>query len=675
MSGFIYEVKKIMLHQRGLFYIVLVLLLGTVWLIASDSPYDSAMEQHKSEYEWYLKKVNGCCTDESSLYLEQEAEKIAKAKEKQNYLLESYYDGKISENEYEKGSRKTGKVLAHQNGFEVIYQQYLYICENAKNRYFLQTNGWTGLLGGDTLNFILFLGILLLVTPVFCSEYSCQMDALILTSKEGRKSSLHKLLIIIAAVLLMCVSISLIEYKFYSFKYGLPNGNYPIQSLNYFAGSSKSITLFEGYVFIGLLRLFGSEFLAILLMFISVLAKKYAVTLLTGAVSVIIPYIGLSRTIIYRLPLPLPFLLGTDFFIGDIISSDALTGDKKIVFSEVDTFMLLILLSVSVLLCTLAAIWILRCNSNRWQMKSRKKRNLAALAIIFSLALTMSGCSNSGKNQNFIYNSSEEYDCMGYEITQDAETLDYYLKKASTGETINLVQSPMFGTFSDEEKVCSFCVCPPYLYYTTSVTESYINRVGNYNSSITKVSVVELNLDTFEEKIIFEQITNSGRSLFGIDYETGDKWKFLDSHYAFFLNSDSLFFIGNDGITQINRPTKSITKLDIPTNGNISFDGENIFYKNEQSALTRYHVPSGETFIYKKVIAYDFCIDGQSIYYISRTDGNCVYSCSKDGNNKKLISATPAISITCDVSNIYITAKESGEKTVLPKSHWAIPNS
>ena len=180
MSGFIYEVKKIMLHQRGLFYIVLVLLLGTVWLIASDSPYDSAMEQYKSEYEWYLKKVNGRCTDESSLYLEQEAEKIAKAKEKQNYLLESYYDGKISENEYEKGSRKTGKVLAHQNGFEVIYQQYLYICENAKNRYFLQTNGWTGLLGGGTLNFILFLGILLLVTPVFCSEYSCQMDALIL---------------------------------------------------------------------------------------------------------------------------------------------------------------------------------------------------------------------------------------------------------------------------------------------------------------------------------------------------------------------------------------------------------------------------------------------------------------------------------------------------------------
>ena len=155
MSGFMYEIKKIMLHQKGLCYIVIVLLFGTVWLVASDNPYNSAMEQYKSEYEWYLDKVNGYCTDESSLYLEQEAERIAEAKGKKSYLLESYYDGKISESEYKKESQEIENVLEHQNGFEVIYQQYLYICENAQNRYFLQTNGWTGLLGGGTLNFVL----------------------------------------------------------------------------------------------------------------------------------------------------------------------------------------------------------------------------------------------------------------------------------------------------------------------------------------------------------------------------------------------------------------------------------------------------------------------------------------------------------------------------------------
>ena len=669
MSGFMYEVKKIMLHQRGLFYTALVLLFGTVWLALSDSPINNAMEQYKNEYEWYLEKVNGYCTDESSLYLEQEAGRIAEAKEKQSTLLENYYDGKISESEYKKESQEIEKVLEHQNGFEVIYQQYLYICENAENRCFLQTNGWMGLLGKDTLNFILFLGILLLVTPVFCSEYSCQMDTLILTSREGRKSSLYKLLIMIVVVLFLSLSISLIEYGFYRFKYGLPDGDYPIQSIRYFADSSKSISLLEGYVYIGLLQMFGGVFLTILLMFISVLAKRYAITLLIGAVSVIIPYIGLSKTCIYRLPLPLPFLLGTDFFAGNIVLSDALMGDDKIIFAEVDTATLLTLLFVSILLCTLAAVWILRCNSNRWLIKSRQKKRAAAFTVMLSLALVVTGCSGRGKIKSAVYNSSANYDCMGYEIIRDAGTFDYYLKNTSTGETYPLACSPMFGVFSDEEEVRAFYVCPPYLYYTTSVMESYVNRVGNYNSNITKVSVVELNLNTFEEKTIFEQMTNSGRSLLGIDYETGDKWKFLDFHHAFFLNDDNLFFIGNDGITKVNRYTRKTVKLDIPENGNISFDGESIFYKNEQGVLTRYDVSSNETYTYENIVAYDFCMDEQSIYYVSRTDGGCLYSCGKDGNNKELISHIPAMSVTCDTGNIYVLSKESGEEIALPKSH------
>lgn len=668
-SGFMYEVKKIMFHQRGLFYIALVLLLGTVWLDSSDSPINNSMEQYRNEYEWYLEKVNGYCTDESSLYLEQEAERIAEAKGKQSTILENYYDGKISESEYKRESQEIEKVLQHQNGFEVIYQQYLYVCENVGNRCFLQTNGWMGLLGKGMLNFILFLGILLLITPAFCSEYSCQMDTLIMTSREGRKSSMYKLLIMIVAVLFLSLSISLIEYGFYRFKYGLPDGDYPIQSIRYFADSSKDMSLLEGYVSTGLLRMFGGVFLTILLMFISVLTKRYAITLLTGAMSVIIPYIGLSKTSIYRLPLPLPFLLGTDFFAGDIVSRDALTGDEKIIFAEVDTVTLLTLLFVSILLCTLAAVWILRRNSNRWLMKSGQKKRAAALAVMLSLALAVTGCSGRGKIKSVVYNSSADYDCMGYEIIRDARTFDYYLKNTSMGETYPLARSPMFGVFSDEEEVRSFYMCPPYLYYTTSAMESYVNWVGNYNSNITKVSVVELNLDTFEEKIIFEQITNSGRSLLGIDYETGDKWRFMDFHYAFFLNGDNIFFIDNDGITQVNRSTRRIIKMDIPTDGNISFDGESIFYKNEHGVLTRYYVPSNETYTYENIVAYDFCMDEQSIYYVSRTDGGYLYSCGKDGNNKELISNIPAMSVTYDTDNIYVLSKENGEEIVLPKNH------
>ncbi len=662
-----FEVKKIMLHQRGLLYIALVLLLSTLWLALSDSPYNSQMEQWKTEYEWYLNKVRGYCTEESSLYLEEEAKSLAETREKQADLLERFYDGQISESTYKQEMQETEMLLEHERGFEVIYQQYLYICENTENRCFLRTNGWMGLLGGGTLHLVLFLGILLLTTPVFCSEYSCQMDALILTAREGQKSVRSKLLLTIGTVLFLCVSISLLEYAFYSVRYGLPNGDYPIQSIPCFRESHKDISLFHAYVCVGLLRLFGGVFLAVFLMFVSVLAKRYAITLLTGAASVLLPYMGLSETIIYRLPLPLPFLLGTGFFTGDMVSRDALTGDEKIIFAEVDMTTLLILLLVSALLCTLAIAGIFRCNRNKWQMKLRKGKHAFVLAATLILTLTLTGCFDGRESKGFVYNSSADYDGMGYEIMQDTETFDYYLKNTSTGKAFSIPRSPIFGAFSEEEKVLCYCMCPPYLYYTTSVTESYVNRVGNYNSDITKVSVVELNLETFEEKIVFEQVTNSGRSLFGIDYETGDQWQFLDLHYAFFLNSDSIFFIGNDGITQVSRRDKGIEKLNIPTNGTISFDGECIFYQNERSLLTRYDVAVGETYVYETIAASDFCMDEQFIYYVSRTDGGCVYACGKDGGGKELISDIPAMSVTCDAKNIYVLAKESGKQIVLSK--------
>lgn len=660
MSGFRYEVKKIMVYQKGALYFLLVLLLSALWLMISDSPYDSSMKQYQDEYEWYLGKVNGCCTDEKAAFLEQVALEITEAKQNINTALGNYYDGKISESEYNRIQEETDSISEHQNGFEVIWQQYLYICENADNRYFLQTNGWSGLLSGGTLNFLLVLGILLFVTPVFCSEYGCQMDTLIMTAKEGRKNCCYKVLITLVSVLLLCISLSLLEYGFYSIKYGLPNGDYPIQSLGYFADSSKAVTLFDGYFYIGLLHSFGGIFLAILLMLLSVLTKKYTLTLLTGAASVILPYIGLSKEVICHLPLPLAFLLGTDFFRGSVCSKDSLTGEPVTVFTEVSTGSLWTLLLVSFVICIFAVFWIFRCNTNRWQMNVSKKRTFS-LTLMFSLLFLMTGCSGANGEQSIVYNSSADYDCMGYEVMQDAENLNYYLKDISTGEMVDMVRSPVFCVFSEEEKVQCYFINAPYLYYTTLSTERYIDRVGTYNSSTTKVSVVELNLNTFEERIIFEQATDSGHSVLGIEYETGDKWKFLQYHSAVFLNDEDLFFVGIDGIRKVNRTTKSITKIDIPTNGNISFDGGNIYYINEQSVLTKYDIATNETVRYEDVIASDFCMDEEAIYYVSRTDGSAVYACDKESREKRLVSDNPALTVTCDVDFVYVLEKQSGE--------------
>lgn len=173
MSVFSYEWKKLMIYQRGLCYILAALLVSTVWLAAADRPQNSAMEEYREEYEWYLERLDGAYTEEKAAWLEQEAQAITEARSIRSGSQESYYSGQITAKQYERQIAETGTVLAHEHGFEAAYQQYLYICENTGNRYFLKTNGWAGLFSAQTLDFPLFLVILILAATVFCPEYSC----------------------------------------------------------------------------------------------------------------------------------------------------------------------------------------------------------------------------------------------------------------------------------------------------------------------------------------------------------------------------------------------------------------------------------------------------------------------------------------------------------------------
>ena len=68
MSVFSYEWKKLMVMQRGLFYILAALLVSTVWLAATDRPQNSAMEEYREEYEWYLERLDGAYTEEKAAW-------------------------------------------------------------------------------------------------------------------------------------------------------------------------------------------------------------------------------------------------------------------------------------------------------------------------------------------------------------------------------------------------------------------------------------------------------------------------------------------------------------------------------------------------------------------------------------------------------------------------------
>lgn len=661
MQSFIYELKKMLIYRRGIWYISIFLLFSFLWLVMMDQPQNMEMIQYQEEYSWYLQHVTGAYTQEKATYLEQEAQSIASAQITQKELLDLYYAGQISEEEFQSKYAKQEEIIKHQDGFEVLYDQYLYVCENKDNHYFLQTNGWSGLLNRTVFPFPLFLVLLLTVIPIFCSEYNYQMDGLIRTMQNGHRNVLHKILIALFTAAFLSMVESVLRFLFFSIKYGLPHGDYPIQSTPYFGGYSQTLSLMRGYWLISALRCFGCIIIAVLILLLSVLLKKYALAMLVTAASTILPYIGLAMTQIYRLPLPLTFFLATDFFAGSTYDSDPLTGEQVTIFKEVSLMELSVLTGIMLLCCIAALILIKKKTSNSWNKTQQRGCIRRGMTGSLCFVLLLSGCASPSEQQDFTgtYNSTKSYssDVGDYEVLFDEEAQKYLLYNRTVDEVLDLDPSA-FAENTNAGKIRSIFYRGQYIYYLQLRTESFIDRVGIYNSTAEIVSIVELNTETFEQQVVFEQIASSGRSVFGVEYQVDDKWNFLFEINGFFLNDNSIFFRSNSNIRKVDRKTNQVSIIDIPTDKNIAFDGRNIFYIDSFSILIKYDTQTAIHTPYQDIIAYNFFLTDQRIYFINRTDDNKIYTCDLDGSNIQKIMDVPAIYLTCDINTIYFTAKK-----------------
>ncbi len=85
---------------------------------------------------------------------------------------------------------------------------------------------------------------------------------------------------------------------------------------------------------------------------------------------------------------------------------------------------------------------------------------------------------------------------LPYSVIFNDQTLTYSLENRTTGTLTELPLSPLFGVFSEEESVKAVYMTAPYIYYTVSCTERYVDRVCSYNSTSTQVSIVRLHMET-----------------------------------------------------------------------------------------------------------------------------------------------------------------------------------
>lgn len=655
-----YESRKMFRHQRGLWLILLYFILSFAGLLIFESPINNDVERHREAYNHYLYQVEGKCTDETQSLLSEEAEQISKANTELQRLYGDYYDGKLTEKEFTSQIAVAEETVRYQKGFELLYEQYNGIRENTENRWFLYTNGWAGLLSHDSLDLLFVLLLLLLITPVFCQEFESKMDELIMTEPKGaRHHALHKITLVVLVICTLCFLNSGIRYLFYEWKYGLPNGDYPLQSLSYFASSTRVTTLMGTFLKVSFGKLFGSLSFAMLILFVSVCVKKYVLTLFACTAVILLPYYGLTLpSAKYFLPGPIGFMISTGFFRGNEYRYDAVTQEKVLLFQEIGSTARWLLWGLTLCLMLMMAAIILKKHTNIWCAKNYRRVSKAPCLVLVLCILTsvFSGCSAPHTAQEhplFNLEQGDSYENDHYRFfveNPNSDDATWMMEDKSTGEKQRLIRNPMQSATKVSEKIYGY---GNFIYYMQ--VDSY--ETG-FLSTSEHFSIVEVDTCNFTKKIVFERNLDTNRDTFlGIGKPSEQDIEPFQFVEAFFLDDQNLYLIGNGQVRKVNRVTgKTNVIIEVPVLKSLSYDGTSIYYINEKSKLMRYD-HTGENIEMYGIVTESFLLTEKEAVFINRLEQNKLYAISLSDGTLRQLTQEAVLSFSMDGNTVNYTDK------------------
>lgn len=254
-----FEFNKILKNNRGCIIIPAVLLIIFAISILTSHVPNQNLEVHKKQYENIVLEYGllGNITDESQKSLENLIKKCDKAESDFDELFYKYQLGEINRSEYQNGANKLAAITNLKSIIETIQTQFDYAKENPSNRYIMYTNGWDLVTSRDS-DIVFLMLVLIVVTICFRGDTDGGMKSFVLTCNGGKiKLPITKLMV---SEIIICISYILHTTAYYLYiekKYGLPNGNYPVQSLQMYSDYVRDCSLTLTNIQITLIRLFS----------------------------------------------------------------------------------------------------------------------------------------------------------------------------------------------------------------------------------------------------------------------------------------------------------------------------------------------------------------------------------------------------------------------------------
>lgn len=675
-----YELYKLFVKRKIWLVILIAIVLRLILLLIQPNyAVNFLMEEHKNEVLVHMETLDGKLDNDKENYIKNEQENLNYLKNNTDYIIK-FKAGEIAEEEFNERQRAGNNTQEMEQIMSVITGQYYRASQNPDKVYFLYFNGWSAFLGNENLDFIAIIFVILIVVPIICNEYNTDMYAVLRSTKNGfGRLFISKTISACITIMLMTIMFFIADVLFYQFKYGLPHRGYPIQSLPPFSESVYGIDIATLSVLTFLNKLFGLLFLAVILMFFSVLLKRALSATFVGISCTLLPCFMFSESSLqYILPTPLGFLLSCGFLKSEYPVSYGSTETITITQSQyIGTFCISFVIFIALIIA--GTILFTRRKHIKGLIKLLKvKRSVSMFLILPIMLFTMTSCDNktiisTEKSDNFIYNSSlnfgfadsENYVVDYWELEQPA-----YIFDKNTGESIRLISDPFYDPKRNQSDKG----------ITTKVFAEgnkiyYLNKFSRYSHEI-----IELNINDFSRKVVYSDISADGlemrNTLFGFGKYIPVEEVLENEVNDFFVYGSSIFMAKTNGIYRFDTEKNKLIQIYDKNVWGFSFVNNQLYYIDEVMDLYRYSLNENSAkkvdigkidrlfitqeflfykdfidgFLYRtnhdgseRTLIFDFEVneinfDDNFIYYLNAKDKNFLYQCDFNGENTQKIA-------------------------------------
>lgn len=518
------ECKKIFIKQKALIYLILIFLmkLMNIFAVGYDSNY--MIDENESYYLEYMNQYEGKITEATRDSIEQEYDRI-------------YHQ---TDNDYLSSSKE--------KAFQVIYHQYTYE-EKSGGGYIFDSRGWETLLQHNNVDYILLVGIIILATLIFATEYENDMQDLLLASRKGRGTSVHiKLWIGICGAALLALMFQICQCIYLYLKVGLPHGNYPLVCLEFFEDTGWNCELWQAYGCILLLKVLGAVFVSIAAMFAVILVKRTVLSMAVSTAGWLVADIVLGQgSMAYRTPLGLLKAAGY-FWPDQYVSAVSNSGNfvKKYTFHEISQgklrICILCFLIILAFIYMLSILKYLKYPVKRISLH-KKKIILSVFLICFSVT-ALEGCGSDRQKEQYFKVSEEsqdEYNGSGFNLQIDHEN-NNIIYTDNNGTRYDLIRD----VFPLQADISRIFVDGNLCYYL----------MENENDNGIYIRCVDL--DTFSDRFIYSDMEENTEDLYGLlsdDKSVEEIFDDLDSTKCFFVANQYIYLNKENYIRRINRFT------------------------------------------------------------------------------------------------------------------------